>query len=141
MTKQPLTLQSLALAAGALLALSGPAYAEALSEADQQADRAAQQNVEQAMSQIDAQQWRAARESLEKAETALLNRESLDLGPALDASKPLPKTEAMKDIDAARLAVASHDKARAHDAAARVDKEIGVEIGAAQTGTGPNGSV
>jgi hypothetical protein len=141
MTKHPLNMQSLALAAAALLALSAPAFAAPLNEADLQADRDAQHHVEQSVVQLDAHHWRNARGALESAETALLNRESLDLGVSLDASRPLPKTDFMTEIDAARTALTSHDPTRAREAAASVDQQIGAEIGAEQNATGPDGAV
>src|SRR5262245_8570518 len=141
MTTHPLTPQSLALAAGLLLALSSPSFAAALNDGDQQADTDARRDVAQAVTQLDAHHWRAARGDLENAETVLLNRESFDLGVTLDASKPLPKTESMTQIDTARAALTARNTTRARDAATRANQEIGAELGAEQTVDGPNGSV
>lgn len=122
-----------ALALTASLSLGGVgAFAQDVSLAsfDQQAASDAQRDVKGALTQMSRHRWSAARADLENAETALLNRESLDLGTALDATQPLPKTQAMTDIDAARSALTSHDAKQAQDQATRASQELGPETGA-----------
>lgn len=125
------TALTLALAAGILTgAASLPASAAPLGDFDRQASVDAQRDVQGALMQITARHWPSALDRLERAETALLNRESLDLGAALASDKPLPKTPAMAAIDAARAALASHDAAQARAKATLAAHDIGAEFGA-----------
>jgi hypothetical protein len=122
---------TLALAAGVLIgAASLPARAAPLDDFDRQASADAQRDVQGALTQLTAHHWPLALNRLERAETALLNREGLDLGAALVGNQPLPKTSAMVEIDAARAALASHDAAQARAKATLAAHDIGTEIGA-----------
>ena len=122
---------TLALAAGILIgAASVPASAAPLGDFDRQASVDAQRDVQGALTQLTSRHWPSALDRLERAETALLNRESLDLGAALTGNQPLPKTPAMVEIDAARAALASHDAAQARAKATLATHDIGAEFGA-----------
>jgi hypothetical protein len=117
---------TLALAAGVLIgAVSLPASAAPLGDFDRQASADARRDVQGALTQLTSHHWPAAIDRLERAETALLNRESLDLGAALTGDQPLPKTPAMAEIDAARAALASHDATQARAKATLAAHEIG----------------
>lgn len=121
---------TLALAAGVLIgAASLPANAAPLGDFDRQASADAQRDVQGALTQLTSHHWPSALDRLERAETALLNREGLDLGAALTGDQPLPKTPAMAEIDAARAALASHDAAQARAKATLAAHDIGAELG------------
>jgi hypothetical protein len=122
---------TLALAAGVLIGVASlPASAAPLGDFDRQASVDAQRDVQGALAQLTSRHWPSALDRLERAETALLNRESLDLGAALVGNQPLPKTPAMAEIDAARAALALHDAAQARAKATLAAHDIGAEFGA-----------
>jgi len=76
--------------------------------ADKQADKDAARYLTSALVMLDRNPHQAF-DRIERAETALLNRVSLDLGPQIDISKPLPKTPALDKIDQSHNALAARD--------------------------------
>ncbi len=92
---------------------------------DHRADDHARGYITIAMTDLSDHDQRAALDRLERAETALLNREAFDLGAGLDTAKPLPQTPAMTQIEMARTALLSHQTAPAHRYALRAEKDIG----------------
>jgi hypothetical protein len=102
-----------------------PAHHAVVSPSDKLADVDARHDLHVAIARLAADNWYVARDRLERAETALLNREVLDLGPALKIDQPLPKTAAMKDIDKARTALASRHLSLARHLAAVATQDIG----------------
>lgn len=90
----------------------------------QQADKDARHDVQIASADLSAGKAYVGRDRLERAETALLNREVLDLGPALNTEQPLPKTPAMAEIDKARAALDSHDVAAARQMTPVIERDI-----------------
>jgi hypothetical protein len=130
MTHYRTYLSALALAAGIFVAAGSlPASAAPLNDFDRQAAQDAQRDVQGALKQLSSRHFPSALNGLESAETALLNRESLDLGTSLNADQPLPKTAVMTEIDAARAALAKHDAAAARANATQAAQDIGADIG------------
>lgn len=131
MTRHHTYLSALALAAGILMASGGlPASAAPRGDFDRQAAQDAQRDVQGALKQLSSRDFSSALNRLESAETALLNRESLDLGASLNADQPLPKTAVMVDIDAARAALAKHNASQARAQAMQASHDIGADTGA-----------
>ena len=87
--------------------------------ADRAADQAAIDDLQRAMAALDRHQWHRARDLLERADTALLNRQVLDLGPELRIDQPLPGTPLRQQIEQAEAALRSPDRAAAKDAVNR----------------------
>jgi hypothetical protein len=69
-----------------------------LTAADRQAEQDARDALKMALTKLSHHAYRGAYDRLERAETALLNRESLHLGAALPIDKPLPITAVMQEI-------------------------------------------
>ncbi len=116
------------------VAQAAPASSQtALTSADQLADATSRHDLNAAITQLSTHHRRAARDRLERAETALLNREVLDLGAALKPNRPLPQTPAIASIVKARteLASASHDLSRASQSAQAADQDVESELGPA----------
>lgn len=104
-----------AVAVQASAATSPPAPAS-VDQADRAADRSAAGDLRDAMTALGRRDWRSARDFLERAETALLNREVLDLGPALRIDHPLPATTPIERIKHAEATLHGADRAKAADA-------------------------
>jgi hypothetical protein len=100
-----------------------------LAAVNRQADSDAQRYVQIALSELSKGDAHVARDRLERAETALLNREAFDLGAGLKADQPLPKTPLMAEIDSARAALASHDIAKATQISTATTRDIGADAG------------
>lgn len=116
----------MAIAAATLTWIAGAALAAA--PVDRQADTSARQNLNAAISRLSAGNRHQARDRLERAETALLNREVLDLGPKLDTSRPLPQTPAIAQIVNARTALATGRVNQAIQMAKAADQEVSTEL-------------
>lgn len=102
---------SLLLAGSALAAQASPAVSQPPSSkptvpsADRPADRTAADDLEKAMSALAKGNRRATRDLLERADTAMLNREVLDLGSSLRIDRPLPQTPLRQKIEQAEAAI------------------------------------
>ncbi|HEX9462480.1 MAG TPA: hypothetical protein VGB82_07760 [Alphaproteobacteria bacterium] len=107
------------------IASTAAASTEATASYDQQADNAARHDVQIASADLAAGKAPVGRDRLERAETALLNREVLDLGPALNTDRPLPKTQAIAELDQARAALDSHNIAAARQLTPVIERDIG----------------
>lgn len=95
-----------------------------LNSSDRRADTDARHNLKAAISQIHKGERHAARDKLERAQTALLNRQSLDLGASLNPDQPLPQTQSMESIVKARAALAAHNLPQASQLATTADQEL-----------------
>ena len=84
-----------------------------LNAADQRADQDAHDALKMALVKLSHHAYRSAYERLERAETVLLNRESLHLGADLQIGKPLPITPVMQEIRDSRANLKAHDVKRA----------------------------
>jgi hypothetical protein len=114
-----------ATALAVLLMTAGAANAaEATASYNQQADNDARHDVQIASADLSAGKAHVGRDRLERAETALLNREVLDLGPALNTERPLPKTQAIAEIDQARAALDSRNIAAARQLTPVIERDI-----------------
>jgi hypothetical protein len=102
---------SLLLAGSALAAQASPAVSQppssnpTVASADRPADRTAADDLQKAMSALAKGNRRATRDLLERADTAMLNREVLDLGPSLRVDRPLPQTPLRQQIERAEAAL------------------------------------
>lgn len=118
---------AIGLTAGAAMAAESnlpPAQQATVAAGDQLADADADRNLHRATSSMSAHNRRAARDRLERAETALLNRQVLDLGADLNPNEPIPRTAAMEDIVNARTALASRDVPEANQLAHAAEKDV-----------------
>lgn len=119
-------------AAGA--APSAPKSAEpsppdgAITAIEKAADRTAVQDLQQAVTMLKGNDRRAARDLFERAETALLNREVLDLGPALRVDQPLPATPAIQRIKQAEKGLQEARRTQAIDAAEQARAALAAEL-------------
>jgi hypothetical protein len=94
------------LAAQASPAVSQPVSSNAnLTSADRPADRDAAKDLQNAQAALAKGDHRSARDFLERADTALLNREVIDLGPTLRTDHPLPETALRQKIESAEAAM------------------------------------
>lgn len=114
-------------AAAAAPPSSTPPSAASLTAADQAAGRAAADDLRRAITMMNRNDGRSARALLERAETALLNRESLDLGPALKIGQPLPATPALQGIKQAEKGLQESHRIQAIDAAKQALAALGAE--------------
>jgi hypothetical protein len=64
--------------------------------------KSARSDLTTAVKDMDAHRLRAARDELERAETALLNQQVLNLGPELNVNQPIPATPQITAIVQAR---------------------------------------
>jgi hypothetical protein len=76
---------------------------------DRAADMTAKSHLNVAIAALRGQHMKLARDHLERAETALLNREGIDLGTALKADQALPATGPIDYIVNARASLNQHD--------------------------------
>jgi hypothetical protein len=74
--------------------------------ADCSADAAARTDLNRAINALNRQHIKAGRNQLERAETALLNREAADLGDTM--ARPVPTTTPIDDIVKARSDLDQH---------------------------------
>ena len=74
----------------------------AAATADHAADHSAAADLQQALAALAKGDRHTARDLLERADTALLNREVLDLGTKLQIDHPLPATPLRQQIEQAR---------------------------------------
>jgi hypothetical protein len=108
-----------AMALQAAPAASQPAPASVKPAADRAADQSAVDDLHKAMAALAKGERRAARDFLERADTALLNREVLDLGPSLRTGQPLPETPLRQQIKQAEAAAHGANAAAEKDAVNR----------------------
>jgi hypothetical protein len=108
-----------ALAAQAAPAAPPPASAGADTTADRAADHSAGNDLRKALAALAKGDRRSARDLLERADTALLNREALDLGAALQIDHPLPETALRQQVEQARADLHGSSTAKASGAVKR----------------------
>ena len=85
-------------------------------------------DLNKAIGDLSGRHFKIGRDRLERAETALLNREAVDLDGDLHGDKPLPATAPIDDIVKARAALDRHDLPQAMSGAkqalAAVDADL-----------------
>ena len=105
-----------AFAAAAAPAALPPASASTDATFDQAADHSAAADLQKALAALNKGDRHTARDLLERAETALLNRQVLDLGPSLQTDRPMPATPLRQQIEQARADLHGSSTAKASSA-------------------------
>lgn len=105
-----------ALAAQAAPATSMSAPASTDLSADRAADHGAAADLQKALAALAKGDRHTARDLLERADTALLNREVLDLGTKLQIDHPLPATPLRQQVEQARADLHGPSTAKASGA-------------------------
>jgi hypothetical protein len=108
-------LSGLFLGCSALAAAAAPTAPPTAADltADRAADHSAAADLQKALTVLAKGDRHAARELLERADTALLNREVLDLGATLQIDHPLPATPLRQQIEQARADLNGSSTAKA----------------------------
>lgn len=108
-----------AVAAEAAPTVPPPAATGADITADRAADHSAAADLQRALTALASGDRHTARDLLERADTALLNREVLDLGATLQIDHPLPETPLRQQIEQARAGLHGTSMAAASGAVKR----------------------
>ncbi len=101
----------------------GPPQEALVQSGNQQADADARKELDKATAALHAKSRREAEDRLERAETALLNRQSLD-APGASSGQSASQTQAIATIENARAALKSHDIAQASQLADAAKQDI-----------------
>jgi hypothetical protein len=96
--------------------------------ADHGADMSAKADLGKAVAALTGQRVKVGRDRLERAETALLNREVIDLGTALKADQPLPASGPVTHIVNARASLDQHNVSQAVHEAKQAIMAINTEL-------------